>query len=485
MRLGKGCRRGLWSAALCLLAALAMPITAIGKAGAPDRAFGGDGKIVTVLPSAAGAAAYPEYRLPYEYAAGRVAMASAPGGKLVVANSRAVIEYLADGRRNPRFGGNGAVPIVSIEGSSFQIADIAVDSKGRVLVAGTTKPKGAFGMANLSLPGPIASVASIERLQSNGLPDPTFGENGVVNTDLGVSRPTYKGQAYSGTAVGIVGVVVDQADRPILTGSAVAEVGLCPGPRKDRFERSEAIVARLTVGGAPDSTFAGNGTKSVGGLSWLGSPTVAPNGVLSVSTSANPCPRGGPGNPSVLAGLSQDGNVDQGFASSGFWSRPFTRIPNFAISSGEIFLMTRKLELKRGNWVESTPTIVGLHTDGSVDQSFGHGGRADVRLPRRTGIAAISTDGKGRVLLAGTVSRKSRHGGRRHQRLLVIRMTADGARDTTFGHHGRVTTSFGRKTNVRASDILVDSAGRIAVGGKLAGARIHNAFGIARYLGGR
>lgn len=488
MKTGWGNDKSLLASAFALLALLAMPSSAAAKAGALDRGFSGDGKLVTVLPSNTDATVYPEYRLPYEFAAGRVAMASAPGGKLVIANSRAVVEYLANGRRNPRFGGNGAVPIASADGSSFQLADIAVDSQGRVLIAGTTKPRSAYGMANLSIPGPIPSVATIERLQSNGLPDPTFGGNGAVDTNLGVSPPTYKGQAYSGTAVGIVGLAVDEADRPILTGSAVVEVGRCPGPRQDRFERSQAIVARLTAGGAPDTSFAGSGTKSVGGLSWLGSPAIASTGILADSTSAEPCPREGPGSPSVLTDLSQDGNVAQDFASSGFWSRPFTRISSFALSpSGGIFLMTRRMELQRGKWVESAPTIVAVNSNGSIDSAFGHGGRADPQLPKHARIAAIASDAKGRVLLAGTVSHRPRHGGGRHLhlRFLVIRMTAGGALDPTFGHDGKVTTSFGPNVNLHASDVIVDPSGRITVGGKLSGLWNGNAFALVRYLGRR
>jgi uncharacterized delta-60 repeat protein len=418
-------------------------------------------------------------------------MAAAPGGKLVAANSKAIVEFLHDGRRNPRFGGNGAVPIVSTEGTHFQLADIVVDSQGRVLVAGTTRPLGGSGMANLPLPGPIPSTATIARFLPNGQPDPTFGGAGMVNTDLGASRPTLKGEAYSGAAVAVVGLTVDQVDRPIVTGSAVAEVGRCSGPPQGRYEQSQAIVARLTTGGAPDPTFAGSGTKSIGGLSWLGFPAVTSAGTVSVGLSADPCPKGGPGKPSVLAGIGADGVVDQGFGSSGFWSRPFTRVADLAVTrSGEIYLLARTIELSHGRWVESPPNIVGLHGDGSFDPRFGRGGRADPQLPKQAGIAAITSDAKGRVLLAGTISRKERQrrGPRqkfRHLKFLLIRMTAAGKRDPDFGHHGRVTTGFGPRGNVLATDVLVDSAGRIAVGGRFSGPKSSGAFALARYLGGR
>ena len=477
--------KGMLACCAALLAVLAMPAAASGRAGALDRGFNGDGKVLTVFPQEAGTPSYPEYRVPYEFLPGRVAMASAPGGKLVDASSTAIVEYLANGRRNPRFGGNGAVPISTIEGSSFQLADIAADSQGRVVVAGTTKPRTGYGMGNLSLPGPIPSVATIERYLPNGQPDPTFGTEGVVNTDLGASPPTFQGQSYSDPAIAVVGLAIDQADRPILTGSAVVEVGHCAAPtRQPRYERSQAIVARLTTGGAPDSTFAGNGMKSIGGLSWLGFPAVTSAGALSLGSNTEPCPKEGPGKPSVLADIGGDGGIDQSFGSGGFWSRPFTRIADLALShSGKIFLLSRTIELSHGKWVESTPTIIGLRRDGSFDPGFGRGGRADPQLPKRASIAAIASDAGGRVLLAGSVSRKPRHGRRQPLKFLLIRMTATGKRDVDFGHHGQVTTGFGPRASVRAADVLVDSAGHIAIGGKLSGPKSDGAFAVARYLG--
>jgi len=64
-------------------------------------------------------------------------MASAPGpkGELVVAEDRRVLRYRADGRPRKRFGGNGRAAIPTPAGMSFRLAGVAVDSRGRVLVA--------------------------------------------------------------------------------------------------------------------------------------------------------------------------------------------------------------------------------------------------------------------------------------------------------------------------------------------------------------
>jgi uncharacterized delta-60 repeat protein len=453
------------------------------QAGRLDRSFNGDGKVVTAFPQLGNNRLEVNYRLPFEFASGRIVMAAGKGGKIVAANGKAIVAYLANGRPNPRFGGNGAVPIGPIEGSIFQLADIAVDSRGRILVAGTTRPVSQIGMTGPEVVGPLPSTATIRRYLPNGQLDPSFAAAGVLNTDLGASRPTFEGTPYPESSVALVGLTVDQANRPILTGSAVAEVGRCT-PSQNRFQSSQAVVARLNENGTPDTSFAGNGLKSIGGLSWLGSPALASAGVLAAGTNVDPCPRGeGPDNPSVLVSVGSDGNLSQGFAANGFWSRPFTRISDVEVSpSGKLVLLIRTIELSGGEWVESAGRAVRLRRDGSFDPGFGHAGRADLPLPKRGAVAAIATDPQDRVLLAGSVFRHPKGKGPQ-SKFLLMRLAEDGEADLRFGRRGRVTTGFGLKSNVRATDVFVGPRNRIAVGGKFSSSSTNNGFALARYLG--
>lgn len=460
---------------------------AAGKAGRLDRSFSGNGKLVTELPTGSGGFGSVTYRLPFEFAAGRIAMSGAGGGKLVVASNKAIVEYLANGKPNPSFGGNGAVPIGGIEGLRFRLADIAVDSQGRLLVAGTTRPDNELGMIGPPVPGPVPSAATIRRYLPSGQLDPSFGTEGVLKTDFGAQPPTFEGKAYPEAAVGVVGLAVDQADRPIVTGSAVVEIGLC-SPSKNRFQRSQAFVARLqAANGAPDSSFAGSGLKTIGGLAWLGLPAPTSTGVVSVGTKVDPCPQGGgPEAPSVLTGLGGDGSLSQGFSGGGFWSQPFIRVSDLVVApSGKIVLLARTIELRHGEWVESAGEAIRLRRNGSFDNSFGRGGRDEVELPKHSSLAAIGVDRKGRVLLAGTVARQPRHERRSQLRFLLIRTTPGGEADADFGRGGKVTTAFGNRSNVFAGDVLLDPAGRIVVGGKFSGPSTGDGFAVARYLGGK
>lgn len=480
-------RAGLAASLAALACALALPGPAVGKPGSLDRGFNGDGQVVTIFPPADNPRGSVNYALPYEFAPGRIAMAQGRDGRIAVASSNAIVEYLPNGRRNPGFGGRGAVPIGPIEGARFQIADVALDSQGRVLAIGTTKPTIEKGLPGKPLAGPLPTVATVRRYLPNGQLDPGFGTGGVLDTDFGVPSPTYEGEAYEGTAVGVVGLAVDALDRPVVTGSAVTSVGRCPRST-DRYEASQAFVARLAGNGAPDPTFNGSGLRLIGQMSWVGLPASSPDGILATGLGTPPCPEGGPQRPSQIAGIRTDGALNPAFGGAGLWSHPFTRISDLAVDrSGKVVLLARTLELRRGKWVESQGQVVRLLRNGSFDRRFGRRGWSSAKPPRRGSIAALATDPKGRVLLAGSVRRKIGKGKRRRSQLrfYLTRLTRGGAVDRRFGNRGRAGAAFGFRTNARAEDVLVDRANRIAVGGKLSSPATGDGYALARFRGGR
>lgn len=454
------------------------------KAGALDRSFHRDGKVVAILPEPANARPYTNYRLPFEFAPGHITMATAPGGKVVIASSKAIVRYLADGRPDPSFGGNGAVPIEGLEGARFQLADVAVDSKGSVVIAGTTRATSGIGMEG-KVAGPIPSMATIRRYKANGQPDEGFDGNGVISTYFGAPKASHEGTSYAEPAVSLIGLAIDRQDRLVVTGSSVAEVGLC-GPNETRYETSHAFIARRTSDGGPDPTFAGGATEGFRELSWLGLPTPTAAGpVFGIGMGvATPCGTVTENAPSIVVGSAPGGGPAGSFGSGGLWSRPYTRVSDVAAApGGKIVLLKRTVELSGGEWVESVGEVVRLRGNGSFDTGFGRRGVAEVTLPKNSALGAITVDPKGRVLLAGTFAKKVKGVKRSQLRFMLIRATATGEADERFGRGGRVTTAFGSRANVRASDVLVDKEGRITVGGKFSGPTSSDAFALARYLG--
>lgn len=469
--------------AMCLALALA-PAAALARAGALDRSFGHRGKVVTVLPSPERVRSYPEYRLPFEFAPGRVAMAAGPKHKLVVANSQAIVEYRANGRRERRFGGNGAVPIEQPEGLHFQLADVAVDSQGRVLIAGTTNVTTGIGMGGPPVAGPLSSVGTLRRYLPNGRPDPSFGAGGLIDSWFAAPAATFEGRAYPEPAVSLTGLTVDASDRPVVSGTLVAQVGRCPGTGT-RYERTNAFVARLADDGRPDPSFDAGATRGIRELAWLSALTPGPSTVFGIGAAAEPCHVRPQGEPSVVTAIGDNGPTGP-FGGDGFWSRPFKRVSDLAVApGGRIVLLARTIELSRGRWIESSGAVIRLRRNGSLDPRFGRRGVARLMIPRRSSISAIGADRRGRIVLAGTLRLKPPRRNNPHLMFLLLRTTRGGRPDRRFGHRGRVVTAFGRRPSVRATGLLVDGRNRIVVGGKFANRSSVNAFALARYIGGR
>jgi uncharacterized delta-60 repeat protein/uncharacterized repeat protein (TIGR01451 family) len=101
-----------------------------------------------------------------------------------------------------------------------------------------------------------------------------------------------------------------------------------------------------------------------------------------------------------------------------------------------------------------------FNTDGSLDASFGTGGKTVIAfaLPAQANAIAIQSDSK--IVLAG----KSDLFGFLSD-FALARLNSDGTLDTGFGTGGKVQTDFGLTTD-EAFDLVIQSDGRIVVGGR-------------------
>src|ERR1700754_3919549 len=111
-----------------------------GRAGERDASFGNDGKITVGFPSESAGSRGGEFEVPFEFTPAHQKMAVAPGGKIVVAGASKIVRYLEDGKLDPSFGKGGVVRVPRPEGGVFVLSDVTVDSDGRVVVVGLTRP---------------------------------------------------------------------------------------------------------------------------------------------------------------------------------------------------------------------------------------------------------------------------------------------------------------------------------------------------------
>lgn len=462
-----------------LIIASASVADARGPAGVRlDPGFGARGKAMVAFPAQSGSGLGVKYEVPFQFTAGHVEMAPAPGGKLVVAGSTKVVRLLANGRVDRGFGSRGVVAIPPLPGVSFVLAGVAVDSHGRVLVAGSVRP-----LPTSTSLDPLRSSAAVMRFTADGSLDPTFGSGGVLVTDLGFEAPSVPTGKYPGTAVGVRSIAVDSGNRAVITGGAVVKASTC-GPTGTL---STAYVARLTETGALDSSFDGDGLRPIADLASVVQGALTPGGTLFAVGAGNPpCGDEGGGPAVLLASFNPDGSFDQGFGFSGFRSIRFPQAPLAAVApSGRIVLLGGV----RSQGSKRSQLVARLLPNGAPDPSFGRTGWINVILRKGDVFSAVASDRRGRILFAGRHSRrvsKKPNNPVRRSTFLLARMKANGNFDRSFGHHDVLQTGFGGPSSSFATQVIVNHSGRIVVGGGISTPRLSTGggFAIARYLGG-
>lgn len=166
-------------------------------------------------------------------------------------------------------------------------------------------------------------------------------------------------------------------------------------------------------------------------------------------------------NSAVLIRLNPDGSLDPTFGSGGKVINSGQRhVPALAIQpDGKI--VTAGATSVQG--INLDFAVVRYNADGSLDQTFGSGGYAINGLGTANALI-LQPDGK--IVIVGTVL-VFREG----SDFVVARFNADGTPDQTFGTGGRITTSFtsGLNSGDRAIWGALQTDGKIVVSGSISG----------------
>jgi uncharacterized delta-60 repeat protein len=332
------------------------------------------------------------------------AVALQADGKIVVAGlagigsfSFGLARYEADGSLDSGFGSGGRV-ITRFSKFDASANDVAIQPDGKIIAVGSTNTS--FD----DFPKPDFAIA---RYNTDGSLDSTFGVGGKVTTD-------FMGLGDTAAAVAI------QTDRKIVVAGS-SQVSLF-APELTQFS-----IARYNVDGTLDSSFGVGGKVRpflLGGFDQANSVASLPNGKI------------------IVAGV----------------------ITNNHLPSESDFGMIR------------------LNGDGSIDVSFGSGGIVTTDFSSEFDSANhIAIQSNGKIVLAGIVSK-----GRFEDLtdFAIARYNPDGSLDTSFGSGGRVTTDFFGFSN-KANAVVIQQDGRILVAGRADGSGIGPPFefALARYDG--
>ena len=265
----------------------------------------------------------------------------------------------------------------------------------------------------------------------SGVLDPSFGNNGIVLTEISPNN-------NYGEAVAV------QADGKIVVA------GYAGAPATYRM-----AVARYNTDGSLDNSFGSNGTLNfqVGAAkSYVTAMKIQADGkiVLAGYTWDNVS------GDMALVRLNQDGSFDNSFGNNGI---TIIDAGGNEIAEAMTILDDGKILLAGNN--DDSFSIARFNTDGSLDSSFGANGWSIIMFDQGGSFVkdlAMQDDGK--VLLAGFLFNATNF----IYEMAAARINVDGSSDNSFGTNGKVHFNIGNGNDF-AEGIAVQADGKIVLGG--------------------
>jgi uncharacterized delta-60 repeat protein len=411
-----------------------------------DPTFGTDGKVLTDFDHSTDIAN---------------AVAIQADGKLVVVGTTyqdndfsdedfAVARYNPNGTLDKTFGAGGKVQ-TDFPGLAAVASSVVVQPDGKIVVAG-----GAFPLFT------FAGDFKVARYNPEGSLDTSFGDGGIVTT-------TFPEGSYAFD-------VALQADGKIIAAGTVF-VDFNPGESSN----TDFALARYNPDGTPDAAF-GNGGKV--STDFLGleddafSILIQPDGKIVAVGSAND-----PATFYDFAAVRylSNGNLDTTFGVAGkvhtdFGDQNFDRARSAALHpDGRI--VAAGLAISQNGGVQNF-AVAQYTSNGVLDTSFGTDGITQIDFGSCCQSAnKVLLQPNGKIITVGYANTESSDSD-----FLLARLTSDGSLDPSFGAGGKVRTSFG-DLNGGANGALFQPDGKIvAVGFQATGLELFADFALARYL---
>ena len=318
---------------------------------------------------------------------------------------------------------------------------VAIDANGKILAGGSG-----------ALQGSTITGFAVARFNADGTPDTGFG-GGTGYVLVGFSS----GSTFFNS--GVQSIAFQSDGKIILAGYAGSANG-------SLF----AVVTRLNTDGTVDSGFAANGSN----VSQYGGTTASFNSVVVLPDNsiyaAGSASVGGSGR-FLLAKLTAGGALDTTFGTSGSTTTSFTgnaKAVSMAVNSsnGTIVL---------GGDVSNDCALARYASNGALDTAFGTGGKvvAAIVANNPDNIYKVFVSSSGVITALGTLAPA---GLERH---LLLRFTATGAPDPTFGTNGVAGGFFGNNQEFLYGGAQLANGKIIAVG--FTGGTVGSRLAIARY----
>ena len=281
--------------------------------------------------------------------------------------------------------------------------------------------------------GYAANDFALTRYNANGTLDTSFGTGGRVRTDIGGGED----KAYA--------LALQSDGKIVVAGEAVVS------------GTTEFAVARYNADGTPDTGFGSDGKATVG----FGNADRAR--AVAIDNSGKIVVAGYSLNIIAVARYNADGTLDTSFSSDG---KLTTRIANStSVDRAHAVAVQSNNKIVVAGQTNSDAALVRYNNDGSLDTSFGSGGKVTTphasfrQYNQSVQYRSIAIQSDGKIVAAGDEFAGS------DQDFALARYTSSGALDTTFGSSGTgtVVTDFGSTEDFAYS--VAQSGGNILVGG--------------------
>lgn len=176
-----------------------------------------------------------------------------------------------------------------------------------------------------------------------------------------------------------------------------------------------------------------------------------------------------------------DGSFDSNFGNGGVVTSSFSSVNNGPGPVGLALQPDGKLVVvstKNISYFLKVLVVTRYTITGSLDSSFGQGGVVTTTVDKTTGFfIGVAIQDDGRIIAAGSSANNADQ-----ENFSLVRFTAAGSLDNTFGSGGVVTTSIpGRRT--RGYGVVIQSSGKIVIAGSSGVNNVPNTgtFVLARY----
>ena len=301
------------------------------------------------------------------------------------------------------------------------------------------------------------------RYNADGSLDSTFGNNGLVTTNIG---PSYDS----------IGRLALQPDGKIVAAGNTAI------PRPPGEERNGDIaVARYSADGSLDPSFGNNGIviSDFGSVpNYFADDATAvllqPDGKIIVAGDSD----GGGYYDFLIARYHANGTLDTTFGNNGFTK---TDVGNgFEDGASDAVLQPDGKIILVGAANRSYASnldfaVLRYNANGTLDASFGNGGQTVFVLDNLADeeLTSVVLQPDGKIVALGDSNSSNRRG------FLLARLNENGALDTTFGTGGIVATPFGNNS-VQSAALVSQPDGKLLAGGFTP---LYNTgdFALARY----